>query len=68
MRRQKGGSQAVSHINNSLGRSQIGLKAKGEGRGAGGATTHGHLIREAVSVFLSLHSLTFTYTNTHPHF
>lgn len=33
MRRQKGGSQAVSHINNSLGRSQIGLKANGEGRG-----------------------------------
>lgn len=65
MRRQKGGSQAVSHINNSLGRSQIGLKANGE---VGGATTHGHLIREAVSVFLSLHSLTFTYTNTHPHF
>lgn len=26
MRRQKGRSQAVSHINNSLGRSQIGLK------------------------------------------
>lgn len=36
MRRQKGGSQAVSHINNSLGRSQIGLKAKEGGRGGGG--------------------------------
>ena len=34
MRRQKGGSQAVPHINNSLGRSQIGLKAKDGGRGS----------------------------------
>lgn len=34
MRRQKGRSQAVPHINNSLGRSQIGLKAKDGGRGA----------------------------------
>lgn len=33
MRRQKGRSQAVSHINNSLGRSQIGLKAKDGRRG-----------------------------------
>lgn len=36
MRRQKGGSQAVSHINNSLGRSQIGLEAKDKGGSAGG--------------------------------
>ena len=33
MRRQKGRSQALSHINNSLGRSQIGVKAKEGGRG-----------------------------------
>lgn len=63
MRRQKEVSQAVSHINNSLGRSQIGLKAKGEGA----RHTLYHRLREVVSVFLSLHSITLTYTNTHLH-
>lgn len=52
MRRQTGGSQPVSHINNSLGRSQIGLKAKSMG---GGATLSCHRLRE-VARFSSLAS------------
>ena len=51
MKRQKGGSQAVSHINNSLGRSQIGLEAKDKGGGGGGGRhPPGHLVREVVGV------------------